>query len=178
VLPADLVVVGIGVLPNTELAADAGLAVENGILVDACLSTSDPDVSAIGDCAAYPSPFAGRPVRLESVQNAVDHARSVAAKLTGEAAPYRSVPWFWSDQFAAKLQIAGLAGGYDRTVVSGEPGTFSVFCFQGERLRAVESVNRPADHLAARRLFAAGAGLHPDDIGDGFELKRHLASAG
>lgn len=178
VLPADLVVVGIGVMPNTELAADAGLAVENGILVDESLSTSDPDVSAIGDCAAHPSPFAAGPVRLESVQNAVDQARCVAAKLTGETAPYRSVPWFWSDQFHAKLQIAGLANGYDRTVVSGEPGAFSVFCFQGERLRAVESVNRPADHLAARRLFAAGTGLHPDDIGDGFELKRHLASAG
>lgn len=178
VLPADLVVVGIGARPNTELAAEAGLAVKNGILVDTCLSTSDPNVSAIGDCAVYPSPFAEKPVRLESVQNAVEGARYVAAKLIGETAPYRSVPWFWSDQFTTRLQIAGLADGYDRAVVSGEPGAFSVFCFQGERLRAVESVNRPADHMAARRLFATGTMVHPDDIGDDFELKRHLARAG
>ncbi|HET6502162.1 MAG TPA: FAD-dependent oxidoreductase [Amycolatopsis sp.] len=178
VLPADLVVVGIGVRPNVELAAEAGLAVDNGILVDSGLSTSDPDISAIGDCAAYPSRFAPEPVRLESVQNAVDHARCLADKLTGGSAPYACVPWFWSDQFDAKLQIAGLATGYDRAIVQGEPGAFSVFCFQGDDLRAVESVNRPADHMAARRLFTAGATLHPDDIGDGFELKRHLASAG
>jgi len=99
VLPADLVAVGIGVRSNTELTADAGLSVENGILVEACLSTSDPDVWAIEDYAAYPSPFAGKAVRLESAQNAVDQARCVAAKRTGETAPRNSVPWFWSDQF-------------------------------------------------------------------------------
>lgn len=177
VLPADLVVVGIGVLPNTELAAEAGLAVDNGIVVDSCLSTSDPHISAIGDCAAYPSGFAGAPVRLESVQNAIDHARCVAAKLTGDATPYSSLPWFWSDQFDATLQIAGLANGYDRAIVHGEPGTFSVFCFQGEDLRAVESVNRPFDHIAARRVLASETQIRPDDIGEGFDLKQYLPGA-
>jgi 3-phenylpropionate/trans-cinnamate dioxygenase ferredoxin reductase component len=177
ILPADLVVVGIGVVPNTEVAAEAGLAVDNGIVVDEHMSTSDPDISAIGDCAVYPSKHAGGQVRLESVQNAVDHARCLAARLTGAAEPYASVPWFWSNQFDAKLQIAGIAAGYDEAVVHGDPtdGAFSVFCFREQRLVAVESVNRVPDHMAARRLLMAGGSLHPWELDEEFDLKSHVA---
>ena len=174
--PADLVLVGIGVVPNAEIAADAGLDVENGIVVDETLLTGDPAISALGDCAAYPQPFAGGArMRLESVQNAVDQARCVAARLTGKPRAYRAVPWFWSDQGAYKLQIAGLAIPHDRAVTRGDPasGVFSVFCFSGEDLAGVESVNRPAEHMAARRLVGAGTRLSPEDAADpAFDLKR------
>jgi 3-phenylpropionate/trans-cinnamate dioxygenase ferredoxin reductase subunit len=168
-VPADLVVVGIGIVPNVELAGDSGLLVENGIRVDAELLTIDPAISAIGDCASYPSPFAeGAVVRLESVQNAVDQARCVAARLLGKPAPYAAVPWFWSDQGAMKLQIAGLSHEHERTVVRGHPGagTFSVFCYVGERLVCVESVNRAADHMIARRLIGQGLGVTPEEAAD------------
>ena len=118
---ADLVVVGVGVLPNVELAAEAGLAVAAGIIVNEHLLTSDSDISAIGDCALFASPRFGAPLRLESVQNATDHARCVAARLTGDAKAYDGLPWFWSDQGPDKLQIAGLTTGYDRVVVRGAP---------------------------------------------------------
>ena len=118
-LPADLVVYGIGVLPNSELAADAGLAVDNGIRVDEHLRTSDPAISAIGDVVSCPSPWAARAVRLESVQNAVDQAKALAARLAGKAAPYTALPWFWTDQGDLRLQIAGLSDGHDQTVLLG-----------------------------------------------------------
>lgn len=157
-LAADLVLVAAGVVPNQELAAQAGLAVGDGILVDAMLSTSDPAISAIGDCACFRGGVDGRPVRLESVQNAVDQARSVAARLLGRAEPYHKVPWFWSDQGPNKLQIAGLAAGCDRFVERPMPGgAFALYGFRGDRLQAVESINAPADHMAARRLLALPA---------------------
>ncbi|MCQ8261827.1 FAD-dependent oxidoreductase, partial [Streptococcus suis] len=112
-LPADLVVVGVGVLPNIELAAEAGLPVAAGIIVDEYLATADPNISAIGDCALFASPRFGGSLRLESVQNATDHARCVAARLTGDKKPYDGHPWFWSDQGDDKLQMAGLTTGYD-----------------------------------------------------------------
>ena len=112
-LAADLVVVGVGVLPNVELAAEAGLPVASGIIVDRQLRTADPDISAIGDCALYQSARFGMPLRLESVQNAADHARCVAARLTGKPEDYDGVPWFWSDQGSDKLQMAGLTAGFD-----------------------------------------------------------------
>ncbi len=174
-VPADLVVVGIGVVPNVELAADAGLAVANGIVVDDHLRTADPAISALGDCAVYPGAFAGgAPTRLESVQNAVDGARCVAARLAGRPSPFAAVPWFWSDQGPLKLQIAGLAIPHDETVVRGDPetGSFSVFCYEGRRLAAVESVNRAADHMIARRLLAKGLALTRAEAGDpGLDLK-------
>ncbi|WP_349826676.1 NAD(P)/FAD-dependent oxidoreductase [Brevibacterium litoralis] len=163
-LPADLVVYGIGVVPNTELAQSCGLAVDDGILVDSTLLTEDPDVSALGDAVRFPCAAAqGAPTRLESVQNAADQARHVAARLTGgegasayTALPYTALPWFWSDQGDLHLQIAGLSTGCDRVV--DVPGVGEdekvVLCFTGERLVAVETVNRPADHMAARRLLA------------------------
>jgi 3-phenylpropionate/trans-cinnamate dioxygenase ferredoxin reductase subunit len=176
VFPADLVLVAIGIVPNVELAADAGLAIANGIVVDEYLLTADPAISAIGDCAIYPSPFAGgAPTRLESVQNALDHARCVAARLVGKPAPYAAVPWFWSDQGPLKLQIAGIATAHEMAVVRGDPasGAFSVFCYEGDRLAGVESVNRPADHMAARRLLAGRIALAPDEAADpSFDLKR------
>ncbi|WP_315833720.1 NAD(P)/FAD-dependent oxidoreductase [Bradyrhizobium prioriisuperbiae] len=173
--PADLVLVGVGVVPNVELAADAGLAVANGIVVDAHLATADPSISAIGDCAAYPQPFAGgERRRIESVQNAVDHARCLAARLTGKPQPYRAVPWFWSDQGPFKLQIAGLPAPHDHHVVRGDPSSsaFSVFCFRDGRLAGVESVNKAADHMIARRLLSSGAALSPDEAANQtFDLK-------
>lgn len=158
-LDVDAVVVAAGVVPNVELAAEAGLAVDNGVSVDAMLLTSDPAISAIGDCAAHPNPYGnGGPIRLESVQNAVDQAKCVAARLTGNPQPYNALPWFWSHQGPIKLQIAGLSLGMDETVTRGDPAgeKFSVFVYRKGRLAAVESVNSPADHMVARRLIAAG----------------------
>jgi 3-phenylpropionate/trans-cinnamate dioxygenase ferredoxin reductase subunit len=173
-IPADLVLVAIGVVPETALAAAAGLAVENGIVVDALLRTADPAISAIGDCAAFPLPDGAGHIRLESVQNAADQARAVADRLLGRPAPYARVPWFWSDQGAMKLQIAGLSAGHDRTVLRGDPasGAFAVFCFAGERLCAVETLNRPAEHMAARQLLAGACRLTPEQAADpGFDLR-------
>ncbi len=176
-LPADLVVIGIGVLPNGELAAAAGLPVADGIRVDAFLATPDPAVSAIGDCARFPSPHAhglagDGTVRIESVQNAIDQGRCLAARLTGKPAAYGALPWFWSDQGPHKLQIAGLSTPDDAAVVRGEGAAFSVFRFRDGVLSAVESVNRAGDHMIARRLLAAGIPLTPDQAADpAFDLK-------
>lgn len=181
-LPADLVLVGIGVLPNQELAEAAGLPVRDGIEVDAFLATPDPAVSAIGDCVRFPSRFAhglpgGDQVRIESVQNAVDQGRCLAARLTGRPAAYDAVPWFWSDQGPRKLQIAGLAGPGDASVPRRAGAGFSVFRFRDGALSAVESVDRPADHMAARRLLASAKSLTPEQAADpGFDLKA-LATA-
>ena len=177
--PADLVLVGIGVIPNVDLAREAGLEIGNGIVVDETLLTSDPDISAIGDCAYHPSRFAhGGSARVESVQNAVDQAKCVAARLTGRPTPYDAVPWFWSDQGPLKLQIAGLASPHDEAVVRGDPasGAFSVFCFGGGGLVGVESVNRPADHMVARRLLANRIPLTADQARDAAFDLRALAS--
>jgi 3-phenylpropionate/trans-cinnamate dioxygenase ferredoxin reductase subunit len=172
-LPADLVVVGIGIVPNMELALDSGLPVANGIATSEFLRTPDERVFAIGDCAEHPSVFAasleaGAQVRLESVQNAVDQAVCVARTITGKAARYSATPWFWSDQFDIRLQMAGLPGGHDHTVIRGEPesGKFSVFYFRRGKLCAVDSVNRPADHMAARKLIGSGTKLTPAEAAD------------
>jgi 3-phenylpropionate/trans-cinnamate dioxygenase ferredoxin reductase subunit len=180
-LPADLVLVGVGAIPNTEIAEGAGLRVDNGIVVDEYLATEDTRISAVGDCTVCPNPFAsGRNVRLESVHNATAQARFLAARLVGRAEPYVSVPWFWSNQGDLKLQIAGLRGPSDHNVFRGDPasGRFSVFCFEGGVLRCVESLNRPGDHMAARKLIAAGVALTPDQAGDlTVDLRTHLAEA-
>lgn len=170
-LPADLVVVGVGVEPNVELARDAGLAVNDGIVVNAQLLTSDPSISAIGDCARFPADYCLAPVRLESVQNAVDQARCVAARLAGKTASdarYDKLPWFWSDQGAYRLQIAGVSAADDESVLRGDMslGKFSVLRFGGERLTAVESINSAADHMAARKLLAEGASVSRSQAAD------------
>ncbi|MEV4051532.1 FAD-dependent oxidoreductase [Amycolatopsis sp. NPDC049688] len=178
-LPADLVVVAVGVVPETSLAEAAGLPVRNGVVVDAHLRTADEKIFAIGDCANFPCVQAGAETRLESVQNAVDQARCVAAAITGTEEPYASLPWFWTDQAGAKLQIAGILSGADRTVVAGDPaaGKFSVLSFRDDVLIAVESVNRPADHIAARRLFTAEPKpAYADLEASAFDLKAHLKS--
>ena len=176
-LPADLVVVGVGVLPNVELAAEAGLPVAAGIIVDEYLSTADPNISAVGDCALFASPRFGGSLRLESVQNATDHARCVAARLTGDAKPYDGLPWFWSDQGPDKLQMVGLTAGYDQVVVRGdrEAGAFSAFCYKSGHLLGIESVNRAGDHMFGRRLLAAHGSISPQQAADaGFDLKGAL----
>ncbi len=166
--PADLVLLGVGVLPEDELARRAGLACESGIVVDAFLVTSDPHISAIGDCAAFPSHHAALQLRLESVQNAVDQARCVAKRLTGDPQPFRSLPWFWSDQGPSKLQIAGLSHGCDQWVLRGDPatGAFAVLGFRGADLAVIETVNRPAEHMIARQLLSASVPVTPEQAAD------------
>lgn len=157
VLPADLVVYGIGAAPRDELARDAGLAVDDGVLVDEQLrSVSDPRISAVGDCVRHPHPHADGPVRLESVQNATDQGVLVGRRIAGQApAPYESLPWFWSDQGDIKLQIAGLRSPSDdvRLTVGDSPERLAAYAFRDGLLVAVETLNWPAEHLAARRLL-------------------------
>jgi 3-phenylpropionate/trans-cinnamate dioxygenase ferredoxin reductase subunit len=176
-IPADLVVVGVGVLPNVELASEAGLPVASGIIVNEQLLTLDPNISAIGDCALFESPRFGAPLRLESVQNATDHARCVAARLTGDAKTYDGLPWFWSDQGPDKLQIAGLTTGYDHVVVRGDAaqGSFSAFCYKSGQLVGIESVNRASDHVFGRRILALNRSITPEQAADlSFDLKAAL----
>ena len=180
-IAADLVLVGIGIVPNVELAEAAGLKTDNGIVVDKHLVTGDVAISAIGDCAAFPDPATHKHIRLESVQNAVDQARCVAKQITGNAEVYNAVPWFWSDQRDLKLQMVGLTNGCDHTVIRGDIAAraFSVFCFQGEKLLGIESVNRAADHMFGRRLLAANESVTPDEAADlSFDLKARLSRVG
>jgi 3-phenylpropionate/trans-cinnamate dioxygenase ferredoxin reductase component len=177
-IPADLVVVGVGVLPNVELAAEAGLQVASGIIVNEQLLTSDPNISAIGDCALFASPRFGGSLRLESVQNATDHARCVAARLTGDARTYDGLPWFWSDQGDDKLQIAGLTTGYDQVVVRGDLNarSFSAFCYKSGQLVGIESVNRASDHVFGRKLLGMNRSVEAEHAADpAFDLKAALA---
>jgi 3-phenylpropionate/trans-cinnamate dioxygenase ferredoxin reductase subunit len=177
-IPADLIVVGVGVLPNVELAAEAGLPVASGIIVNERLLTADPNISAIGDCALFASPRFGGSLRLESVQNATDQARCVAARLTGDAKAYDGLPWFWSDQGDDKLQIAGLTTGYDQVVVRGDPETrsFSAFCYKAGQLVGIESVNRAADHVFGRKILGLNRSIGPEKAADAsFDLKSALA---
>jgi 3-phenylpropionate/trans-cinnamate dioxygenase ferredoxin reductase component len=168
VLPADLIVVGIGVAPNVELAQQACLTISNGIAVDELLRTSNENIFAIGDCAEYPSVFTESRVRLESVQNAVDQAVAVARTITGKPAPYSATPWFWSDQFDIRMQMVGVCTGFDSTVVRGtmESRKFSVFYFRNGRLVAIDSINRPADHMAGRKLIAGRKPVTPEQAAD------------
>lgn len=171
---ADLVLIGIGVEPNTELATTADLTTTRGIDVDTYLRTDDEHIWAIGDCTYFPCRFAERQTRRESVQNAVDQARALARTLTGIPTEYLEVPWFWSHQGTHKLQIAGLANHSDSTVIHGDPlsGKFSIFCFRADSLTCVESINSPGVHIAARRVLASGALPSVSDVtADGFDLK-------
>ncbi|WP_029556948.1 FAD-dependent oxidoreductase [Xanthobacter sp. 91] len=156
VLPADLVLSAVGAVPNGEVGADAGLVMENGIRVDEATRTSVPDIYAAGDVANFPSKLYGRRVRLESVQNAIDQAKAAAKAISGGAVAYDPVPWFWSDQYDVKLQIAGLLDGHARTECEGDvaAGRFCVRYFAGDRLVAVASVNDPKSHMLARKALA------------------------
>lgn len=169
VLPADVVVVGIGLEPRTELAEQLGLRVDRGIVVDARARTSNPAVVAAGDCTVLPHPLTREgQVRIESVQNAVAQAQTAAASLLGLDRETRSVPWFWSDQADLKLQIAGLSAGYDDWVVRGDPATerFSVLYYKAGRLIASDSVNAPRDYMAVRKVLGDGGTLPSDRVGD------------
>lgn len=165
-VPARLVVAGIGVVPNVELAEWAALATGNGIQVDAAMRTSAPNILALGDCVNFRHWMTGAPVRLESVQNATDQARLAAKTALGHEGDYAAVPWFWSDIGDMKLQMVGLVGREDRQVVAGSPedNKFSVFHFAGDRLVAIESVNRPADHMLGRRILATDFSPDPEAL--------------
>ena len=174
-LPADVVIAGVGVTAEDGLARESGLDCANGIIVDEFLLTSDPTISAIGDCAQFPSRTVNAPLRLESVQNAVDHARGVARRLLGRPERYEAVPWFWSDQGDLKLQIVGLSHGVDHWVLRGDPQTraFSLFGFRGGALAVVETMNRGGEHSAARRLIGRRIPLLPEQAASlDFDLKK------
>jgi len=172
-LTAGCVIVGIGVVPDDRLASAAGLACDRGIIVDACSRTSDPLVVAAGDCTARRLPD-GRLLRLESVHNAVEQAKSAAAALMGRERPFTVTPWFWSDQYDVKLQMAGLSHGYDQVVVRGDldKPAFSAYYFRAARLIAVDSLSRIPDHMLAKRLLDHGLSPTPEQVADpSFDLQ-------
>jgi 3-phenylpropionate/trans-cinnamate dioxygenase ferredoxin reductase subunit len=178
-IDCDLIVVGIGMLPNERLAFEAGLTVDRGILVDAASATSDPDILAAGDCTVHDNAFYGRRIRLESVPNALDQARATAAGLCGKPIPSQGVPWFWSDQYDLKLQMAGLSDGYDRCVLRGSMASrsFVAFYLRQGKLIAAAAVNRPADFMTSKRLVAASYTLDAGALGDeSVPLKSILAT--
>jgi 3-phenylpropionate/trans-cinnamate dioxygenase ferredoxin reductase subunit len=165
---ADLVIVGVGAVATTRLASDAGLACDNGIVVDEYCRTSDAAIYAAGDCTNHPSPRFGRRVRLESVDNAFEQAKTAALNMLDRPAAHDRVPWFWSDQFDNKLLIVGLSQDYDRQVLRGDPASrsFSVCYLKGRELLAVEAVNHSKDYMAARKLIAERALLDPQKLAD------------
>ena len=167
-VPADIVVIGIGILPNTELATDAGLDVDNGIVVDDHCQTSDPDIYAVGDCTTHPNAIYGRQLRLESVHNALEQAKTAAANICGKDTSYAQVPWFWSDQYDLKLQIAGLSEGYDDVVIRGNPveRSFSCLYLRDGRLIAVDAINAPRDFVQSKQLIANQVEIATDKLAD------------
>ncbi|UCI26072.1 NAD(P)/FAD-dependent oxidoreductase [Mesorhizobium sp. B2-8-5] len=177
-LPAQMVIIGIGVVPNVELAEAAGVATGNGIRVDKHMQSSVPEILAIGDAASYRHWFTGGDVRLESVQNATDQARLAARTILGHAEPFSAVPWFWSDIGDMKLQMVGLTQGGDSHVVLGDlaDNKFSIYHYAGDRLLGIESVNRPADHMLGRKMLGAGFSPAPQTVAGGPDaLKAALA---
>ncbi|HSW07938.1 NAD(P)/FAD-dependent oxidoreductase [Aquabacterium sp.] len=178
----DLLVMGIGAAPDIALAQAAGLMCDNGIVVDGQMRTSDPAILAVGDCANFPEAGSGRRLRLESVQNANDQARCAVATLLGREAPYRALPWFWSEQASLRLQMAGLMPAAADSTRHRRPGataaSFSILHYVGETLTCVESVNAPMDHIMSRKLLEAGISPAPALACDaGVPLKNHLPPA-
>jgi 3-phenylpropionate/trans-cinnamate dioxygenase ferredoxin reductase subunit len=173
--PADLVIVGIGVIPNTELAEDAGLKTDNGIVVNEFGQTSDSDIFAAGDCTSYYSKLYDRNIRLESVPNAMGQATAAVSYLCGKPKPYDSLPWFWSDQYDLKLQIAGLSQGHTQAVIRGDINKtrdFSVFYLQDDKLLSIDCINRPKEFMIGKKLIQTGVSLDPKQITDEtFNLK-------
>jgi 3-phenylpropionate/trans-cinnamate dioxygenase ferredoxin reductase component len=175
--PADLVVLAVGAVPNIELADHLGLARPEGILVDAGGRTADPRIFAAGDCAFGMNLFAGRAIRLESVQNATDQGKAAGAAIAGAEFVNSTVPWFWSDQFDLKLQMVGLCEGAEREVVRGslEDRKFSIFYLRGDRILAIDSVNRPGDNVLGRKLLAIDHAVSDAQIADlAFDLRALL----
>ncbi|TIM31783.1 MAG: NAD(P)/FAD-dependent oxidoreductase, partial [Mesorhizobium sp.] len=178
-LPAQMVIIGIGVVPNVELAQAAGITIANGIRVDQQMRTSVPEILAIGDAASYRHWLTGGDVRLESVQNATDQARLAARTILGHADAFAAVPWFWSDIGDIKLQMVGLISGGDSHVVLGDvnENRFSIYHYAGNRLLGIESVNRPGDHMLGRKMLGAGFSPTPQTVATGPEgLKAALAA--
>ena len=167
-IPADIVIIGIGVVPNTSLASDSGLEVSNGIVVNDRCQTSDPDIYAVGDCTYHPNELLGRGVRLESVHNALEQAKTAALNLCGEDVRYTQVPWFWSDQYDLKLQIAGLSQGFDQTIIRGDPAdrSFSCLYLSDGRLIAVDAINKPKDFMQSKKLIADRVVIDPALLAD------------
>ncbi len=167
-IPADFVVVGIGIVANTELAAAAGLTVDNGIVVNDRCQTSDPAVYAVGDCTAHPNAIYDRQLRLESVHNALEQAKTAAANICGKETHYAQVPWFWSDQYDLKLQIVGLSEGYDEIVIRGNPADRSFACLylKNGQLIATDAVNAPREFVQSKSLIASHAKIDPARLAD------------
>ena len=175
-LETDFVLVGIGVTPNDQIAGQAGLALANGIAVDAFACTSDPDIYAAGDCASFE--FHGERIRLESVQNAIDQAEIAARAIAGQGVAYQPVPWFWSDQYDVKLQIAGLNAGYDQTIIRPGPrdGAISIWYFAEGTMIAVDSINDAKTYMYGKRMLEQCRNITPQQAGDpGFDLKSVVA---
>ncbi|BCW86246.1 ferredoxin [Paenarthrobacter ureafaciens] len=180
VLPADVVLVGVGLVASTGLAAGLGLEVDRGIVVDALARTSNPNIVAAGDCTTLPHPLTGEGrYRIESVQNAIAQAQIAAATLMGRPQGPAAVPWFWSDQADLKLQIAGLSNGYDQVVVRGEPDQeqFSVLYYASGRLIAIDAINAPRDYMAVRKLLGTGGSIPAELAGDTTVPLKDLAAA-
>ena len=174
---ADLLIVGIGILPNAEIAQAAGIECDGGIVVDACSRSSDAAIVAAGDCTARRTEDGGLR-RLESVQNAVEQGKSAAFALLGRERAFNAAPWFWSDQYEVKLQMVGLTAGFDQVVTRGDPATrkFSAFYYKAGKLIAIDSLNQPAEHMSGRKLFEKGVSPTPQQAADtGFALNSLLA---
>lgn len=179
-IAADLLIVGIGLIPNTELAADAGLAVDNGIVVNEFAETADADILAIGDCAKHHNHYFGRAMRLESVPSALEQARTAAQTLTSKRTPHAAVPWFWSDQYDLKLQMVGLSEGYEQLVFRGnvEDESFSAYYLRQGVVISVDAVNRPQDFVVAKKLVAERVAVTAAALADeSIALKSLLPSA-
>ncbi|WDI30092.1 FAD-dependent oxidoreductase [Hyphococcus flavus] len=175
VIDCKAVLVGIGALPETTLAAEAGLEVGNGVIVDEYARTSDENIWAAGDCANFPSPRYGRRLRLESVPNAIEQAKAAGANMAGQSVVYNALPWFWSDQYGVKLQTVGLIEGHDELVVRGDPAAkrFAVWYFKDGKPLAVDAINDPASFAMGKRLIEKGAAL---DLAALADIKTNLKS--
>lgn len=175
-ISADFAVVGVGIVPNTELAEAADLEVDDGIVVDDQCRTVDPDIYAIGDCTSHPNSIYGRRMRLESVHNALEQAKTAANNICGVETHYAQVPWFWSDQYDLKLQIAGLSQGYDQVVLRGDPANKSFACLyiKDSVLIAVDAINSPRDFMQSKELIANRVVIDPEQLADADVVLRDL----
>jgi len=178
-ISADMIVVGIGVLPTVDIAETAGIKCDDGIVVDEYCRTSDPHILAIGDCTNHPNSLLGRRLRLESVHNAQEQAKTAAATLCGELRPYAQIPWFWSDQYDLKLQIAGLSSGYNSVILRGNPEerSFAAFYLKDDLLLAVDAINSAREFMLSKKLIAIGARFEPEKLADDSIPFKELAAA-
>jgi 3-phenylpropionate/trans-cinnamate dioxygenase ferredoxin reductase subunit len=176
-IPADFVVIGVGIKPNIELAEAAGLDVGNGIVVDDRCQSSDTDIFAIGDCTSHPNDIYGKRLRLESVHNALEQAKTAASNICGEQSHYNQVPWFWSDQYDLKLQIAGLSQDYDDVVLRGDPsnGSFACLYLRDGMLIAVDAINSPREFMQSKALIAAHSKVDVEKLADAGVALKDLA---